>query len=85
MLFKYTDKIINYNGEVDDITDNGFIPDELYEGLEEGATITDYSHQNILHLSVKKLADKAYRTILCCYRDMSMEEYQTLKNQNGGF
>jgi hypothetical protein len=33
------------------------------------------SHRELYERTVKKFAQQAYRTILMCYRDMSMEEF----------
>jgi len=42
-------------------------------------------HEDIFQATVKDFANEAYRTILCCYRDMSMKDYQRLKSQNNNF
>jgi magnesium-transporting ATPase (P-type) len=39
----------------------------------------------IMERTVKKFADQAYRTILIAYRDMTMDEYNDLMNENNGF
>jgi len=39
----------------------------------------------IMERTVKKFANQAYRTILIAYRDMTMDEYNDLMNENNGF
>ena len=40
------------------------------------------SHRNIFDRTVKLFADKAYRTILVAYRDLSLSEYNSLSFLN---
>jgi magnesium-transporting ATPase (P-type) len=42
-------------------------------------------HEDLFRATVKDFANQAYRTILCCYKDMTMQEYETLKAQNNDF
>jgi magnesium-transporting ATPase (P-type) len=42
-------------------------------------------HEDIFHATVKDFANQAYRTILCCYRDMSMRDYEQYKRNNNNF
>lgn len=39
----------------------------------------------LLERTVKVFAAEAYRTILICYRDMSMQEYENIKYNNNNF
>ena len=52
----------------------------MCEGDEDQLTQID-----ILEKSVKHFAKQAYRTILVCYRDMSMHEYEQIKREHNDF
>lgn len=45
----------------------------------------DPQHEDIFQASVKDFANQAYRTILCCYKDISRQEFETIKAQNNNF
>lgn len=45
----------------------------------------EITYFDLIERTVKNFAERAYRTILISYRDMSMEEYLKLKNENNGF
>lgn len=77
MLFERLDGVL-VQDEVQDIDTDAQIPRELLAvGEEEG---TENSHREILERTVKHFASFAFRTILVCYRDMSMEKYEELKS-----
>lgn len=51
----------------------------------DGETSATGSQRELYERTVKKFALQAYRTILMCYRDMSMDEYNACKDENNGF
>ena len=83
MLFNYTNRILTHEGNVEPLNTNGItVPSELLTLRQGSATGT---HRQIMEETVKLFATKAYRTILCTYRDMSMKEFNNLKRNNGDF
>ena len=50
----------------------------MYAGIADGDEEINY--RELIERTVKNFASKAYRTILMSYRDMSMVEYEKLKN-----
>jgi Ca2+-transporting ATPase len=83
MLFKKTTKAISADGSVVGMDDTSVVSKELlWAGEDEGIEDTN---MNIYERSVKKFANQAYRTILVSYKDMSMEEYNYLKQSNNDF
>lgn len=72
------------NGEVQPIDETCTLPDGLEEfALQEGTE--DNTHRAMIEKTWKLGSSQAYRNILCCYRDMSMEAYNTLKAENNDF
>jgi magnesium-transporting ATPase (P-type) len=45
----------------------------------------DGDFNTLVNKTVKYFANEAFRTILVCYRDMSMDEYNALMEENNGF
>lgn len=60
------------------------VPKEL---LDEGEVFGEKmdSYQGLYQRSIKKFATQAYRTILICYRDMSMRQFTSLKHRYNQF
>jgi magnesium-transporting ATPase (P-type) len=52
--------------------------------MDEGDDQTD-SYKGILKRTVVNFATQAYRTILITYKDMSMDAYNDLMNENNNF
>lgn len=67
MLFEKLAGVQNIEGNVVEMEDDSTAPEELGGG--------EHSQLEILEKTVKYFADQAYRTILVCYRDMSMDAY----------
>jgi magnesium-transporting ATPase (P-type) len=82
MVFLDTTKVVCPDGSIADINDTTDVPDELLNGDKTGTTDT---YMGIFERTVKKFADQAFRTILVCFRDMSMEEFENLKSANNDF
>jgi len=75
---------LSASGEVQSIDDACTIPDGLEKfELQEGTE--DNTHRAMIEKTWKLASSKAYRNILCCYRDMSMEAYEALKAENNDF
>jgi len=56
------------------------VPKELIVGEEVyGETMDTYA--GLYKRSIKNFASQAYRTILICYRDMSMRQFTSLKHR----
>ena len=45
----------------------------------------EITYFDLIERTVRNFAERAYRTILMSYRDMSLEEYQNLKSENNDF
>jgi len=58
------------------------VPEILKEKMDMGDTEQGI---NILENTVKFFAKQAYRTILICYRDMSLSDYESIKADNNDF
>ena len=43
------------------------------------------THRGVYERTIKNFAKQAYRTILTTFRDMSMQEFNSLKSQNNNF
>lgn len=72
------------DGSVQGIDDPCTIPAGLEEfQLEEGCE--DNTHRAMIQKTWKLGSSQAYRNILCCYRDMSMADYEQLKADNNDF
>ena len=82
MVFLDTTKVVCSDGSITNINDTTDVPDDLLNGEEAGTTDT---YMGIFERTVKKFADKAYRTILVCFRDMSMDEFEELRSANNDF
>ena len=83
MLYEsLVDVLVDADGNKAGIEDTVSVPTDLLNGDDEGTECTELE---ILERTVKKFAKQAFRTILVCYRDMSMDEYETLKGDNNGF
>jgi Ca2+-transporting ATPase len=70
MLFQYLTGVLNSDGQVHGLNDSASIPEELRD--VEG----DDTQLGLLQRTVKFFATEAFRTILMCYRDLSMREYE---------
>jgi len=53
--------------------------------LNQGESKAVGTFQEIYERTVKKFATQAYRTILMCYKDMSMAEFEQIKADNNNF
>jgi magnesium-transporting ATPase (P-type) len=63
------------------LEDTADVPGEL---MNDGGPGTD-TMINIYKRTVTYFAKKAFRTILVTYRDMTMDEYETMKAENNDF
>jgi len=79
MLFERLDGMVNQDGSVVDINEEGAFSDP---SINNGAAM---SGLETLEWTVKQFARQALRTILVTYKDMSEEEYETLKAENNDF
>jgi len=70
------------DGSVVDINETTEVPEDLLNGDAAGTTDT---YMGLFERTVKKFANQAYRTILVCFRDMSMEAYEELRSANNDF
>jgi len=77
MLFEKLAGVLGEDEAVLGIDDDCELPIELGGGSD--------MHLGLLEKTVKNFADRAYRTLLICYRDMSMEQYEELKAANNDF
>lgn len=82
MLFPLLDSQITGSGEAVSIDDDAKVPKILQDELEMESEDTQ---MNILENTIKFFASQAYRTILVSYRDMSMDEYESIKAANNEF
>ena len=82
MLFPLLDSQITGSGEAVSIDDDAKVPQILQEELEMDS---EDSQMKILENTIKFFASQAYRTILVSYRDMSMDEYESIKAANNDF
>ena len=41
--------------------------------------------EDLIHKTVKGFADKALRTLLVAYTDISVHDYETMRSSNNGF
>jgi len=83
MLFPNVTGIVGSDGNVMDINDNMQVSESLL--LSEESNGVQDTGLGILERTVKQFADKALRTILMTYRDMSMDEFESMKAANNGF
>ena len=81
MLMNYTSYIINQEGRIDKLNKKQEVPFELHGGNDRPIE----THKQIIEKTIKMFANSAYRTILCTYRDMSMDLFNQLKRQNNNF
>jgi Ca2+-transporting ATPase len=81
MLFPMVSGVVNANGEVCGAGDTVECPQELIEIGNESET----TYLGILEKTVKLFAGMAFRTILVTYRDMSMDEFNSIKSENNDF
>lgn len=79
-------RVLTETGDVADLDAAPGIewPEELalgdFDGAEEGET-----NKELLESTIKLFASKAYRTILTCYRDMSMADFEALADADTGY
>lgn len=71
MLFPMLTGVLNASGDIKAVGDSVECPQELLEIDNESTT----TYLGILEKTVKLFANKAFRTILIAYRDMSMDEF----------
>lgn len=83
ILFDKTSKMIAKDGSLQDIEEEITV-DEALLNKDEEAGVTD-TNRGIMERTVKKFAKQAYRTLLITYKDMSMADYEALKQENNGF
>jgi magnesium-transporting ATPase (P-type) len=82
VLFTHLTQVVAKDGEVKNKDSLDEVPDELLNGEVDGAIDSELG---LLKRAVKKFADQAYRTILVAYRDMSIKDFETLKEKHNGF
>lgn len=82
MVFLDTTRVVCPDGSVVDINETTEVPEDLLNGDAAGTTDT---YMGLFERTVKKFANQAYRTILVCFRDMSMEAYEELRSANNDF
>jgi magnesium-transporting ATPase (P-type) len=72
------------DGSIADLTD---APSKWPKELQEGALFQERgeTHEDMLQCTIKLFASKAYRTILTTYRDMSMAEFEAIKDDDTGY
>lgn len=80
MIFPLLTGCLTPNGEKS-LNSSAATPPELKQYIS-GSTAT---LMEIMEQTVKCFADKAYRTILITYKDMSMADFEKLKRQNNNF
>lgn len=76
-LLPDTTQVLLADGSTAGIEDEGSVPEVLGGGED--------THINIFNNTIKHFAKQAYRTIIVTYRDMSMEAWEALKEENNGF
>lgn len=70
----------------DNATNEQTTPDSLDELMRlQGRSGQTPQVEDIFQSTVKDFACQAYRTILCCYKDMSMRDYEAVKAANNNF
>lgn len=78
MLYEKCEYVVGQNGSLSYFeSDNCQLPSEL------GGDSSNY--KSLFEKSVKFFADQAYRTLLLCYKDMSMNDFLQLKRDNNNF
>jgi len=82
MLFDFTSSVVCPDGSIASLNDSTSVAPEL---LNAGESDTTDTHRGVFERTVKQFASRAYRTLLITYKDMSMDQYQTLKAQNNDF
>jgi len=82
MLFDYTSNVISADGSIVDLNSSVNVPENL---LNEGESSAQDTHRGLFDRTVLKFAKQAYRTLLITYKDMSMDEYESMKAQNNNF
>jgi len=83
VLFDKVNYVLNDEGRIKYFSDETNVPMKL---IKEGEPVgTNDSFRGIFERTVKLFANQAYRTILTCYRDMSISEFENLKYYNGNF
>jgi magnesium-transporting ATPase (P-type) len=75
---------LNASGVEEGIDDACTIPDIL-AGYQLPEGVEDNTHRAMIEKTVKNFAEQAYRTILVCYRDMSMDQFNEMKESNNNF
>jgi hypothetical protein len=76
--------------DVTHFLDQDLEPKEVDDDCEMPEALDDYvgddedgeTYRVLVDRTVRSFADQAYRTILICYRDMSMETFEELKAEN---
>ena len=80
MVFEDTNYTLCADGSVQNINDLGNCEKDL---LNDGEDMISYREQ--YNRTIKKFAHQAYRTLLITYKDMSMDQFNALKEQNNDF
>lgn len=83
MVLESTEAVLTADGSVASLDDTVEVPAELLFGAEQQG-LTD-TQRGLFNRTVKKFAAQAYRTLLITYKDMSMDEYNSLKAENNDF
>jgi len=74
MIFPLTTHVIDADGQRIDKNEEVDVPEQLCKKGESGG-VTD-TYQGILDRTVLTFAHQAFRTILTCYKVMSMDDYE---------
>ena len=82
MVLDYTTNVICEDGSVQSLDANTYVPAEL---LGKDAADTQDTYRGLFERTVKKFANQAYRTLLITYKDMSMADYEALKESSNDF
>jgi magnesium-transporting ATPase (P-type) len=82
MLLPKCSFAINGQGKLSQIDQRTPVPNTL---LKEGESGVEDTYRGLFDRTIKKFADQAYRTILVTYKDMSMEEFESIKAANNYF
>ena len=78
-------QMLDGNCEAQSIEASCEIPEELENVELDAEQFDDGDFKTLVNKTVKSMAQEAFRTILVCYRDMSMEEFENLKADNNNF
>jgi len=83
MVLENTISVITADGSVQSLETEAEVPENLLVNGEGSGTNDSYT--GIFNRVVKKFAAQAYRTLLITYKDMSMDEFNQIKENNNNF